>query len=234
MRTPEQVAEIVSRLEEAYPLADCTLDWGKDYELLFSVRLAAQCTDERVNMITPALFERFPTLEAFAEADVEEVEKYVRSCGFYHTKARDIVACAQVLLAKHGGRVPDNMDELLALPGVGRKTANLILGDVFHAPGAVVVDTHCIRLSNRMGFVDTKDPPKIEAALRAVLPPGWFIADKTGAGERGARGIVALLGPDGKAERIVVIYLRDTAATMAERNQQIAGIGAALIEHWQR
>ena len=127
MRTPEQVAEIVSRLEEAYPLADCTLDWGKDYELLFSVRLAAQCTDERVNMITPALFERFPTLEAFAEADVEEVEKYVRSCGFYHTKARDIVACAQVLLAKHGGRVPDNMDELLALPGVGRKTANLIL-----------------------------------------------------------------------------------------------------------
>ena len=116
MRTPEQVAEIVSRLEEAYPLADCTLDWGKDYELLFSVRLAAQCTDERVNMITPALFERFPTLEAFAEADVEEVEKYVRSCGFYHTKARDIVACAQVLLARHGGRVPDNMDELLALP----------------------------------------------------------------------------------------------------------------------
>ncbi len=171
MRTPEQTAEIVARLEEAYPLADCTLDWGKDYELLFSVRLAAQCTDERVNMITPALFERYPTLKDFAEADVSEVEKYIRSCGFFHTKARDIVACAQVLLAKHGGKVPDNMDDLLALPGVGRKTANLILGDVFHAPGAVVVDTHCIRLSNRMGFVDTKDPPKIEAALRAVLPP---------------------------------------------------------------
>lgn len=171
MRTPEQTAEIVARLEEAYPLADCTLDWGKDYELLFSVRLAAQCTDERVNMITPALFERYPTLKDFAEADVAEVEKYIRSCGFFHTKARDIVACAQVLLAKHGGKVPDNMDNLLALPGVGRKTANLILGDVFHAPGAVVVDTHCIRLSNRMGFVDTKDPPKIEAALRAVLPP---------------------------------------------------------------
>lgn len=171
MRTPEQVSEIVARLEEAYPLADCTLDWGKDYELLFSVRLAAQCTDERVNMITPALFERYPTLKDFAEADVAEVEKYIRSCGFFHTKARDIVACAQVLLAKHGGKVPDNMDDLLALPGVGRKTANLILGDVFHAPGAVVVDTHCIRLSNRMGFVDTKDPPKIEAALRAVLPP---------------------------------------------------------------
>ena len=171
MRTPEQTAEIVARLEEAYPLADCTLDWGKDYELLFSVRLAAQCTDERVNMITPALFERYPTLKDFAEADVAEVEKYIRSCGFFHTKARDIVACAQVLLAKHGGKVPDNMDDLLALPGVGRKTANLILGDVFHAPGEVVVDTHCIRLSNRMGFVDTKDPPKIEAALRAVLPP---------------------------------------------------------------
>lgn len=171
MRTPEQTAEIVARLEEAYPLADCTLDWGKDYELLFSVRLAAQCTDERVNMITPALFERYPTLKDFAEADVAEVEKYIRSCGFFHTKARDIVACAQVLLAKHGGKVPDNMDDLLALPGVGRKTANLTLGDVFHAPGAVVVDTHCIRLSNRMGFVDTKDPPKIEAALRAVLPP---------------------------------------------------------------
>lgn len=171
MRTPEQTAEIVARLEEAYPLADCTLDWGKDYELLFSVRLAAQCTDERVNMITPALFERYPTLKDFAEADVAEVEKYIRSCGFFHTKARDIVACAQVLLAKHGGKVPDNMDDLLALPGVGRKTANLILGDVFHAPGAVVVDTHCIRLTNRMGFVDTKDPPKSEAALRAVLPP---------------------------------------------------------------
>lgn len=122
-------------------------------------------------MITPALFERYPTLKDFAEADVAEVEKYIRSCGFFHTKARDVVACAQVLLAKHGGKVPDNMDDLLALPGVGRKTANLILGDVFHAPGAVVVDTHCIRLSNRMGFVDTKDPPKIEAALRAVLPP---------------------------------------------------------------
>ena len=172
MRTPEQTAEIVARLEEAYPLADCTLDWGKDYELLFSVRLAAQCTDERVNMITPALFERYPTLKDFAEADVAEVEKYIRSCGFFHTKARDIVACAQVLLAKHGGKVPDNMDDLLALPGVGRKTANLILGDVFHAPGAVVVDTHCIRLSNRMGLVDNiKEPAKIEPILRAELPP---------------------------------------------------------------
>ena len=172
MRTQEQVNEIVRRLEEEYPLADCTLDWKKDYELLFSVRLAAQCTDARVNMITPALFERFPTLEAFAEADVEEVGKYIRSCGFYNSKARDIVACARVLIEKHGGKVPGTMEELTALPGVGRKTANLILGDVFHVPGSTVVDTHCIRLSNRMGLVDgLRDPVKIEQELRKILPP---------------------------------------------------------------
>ena len=172
MRTQEQIDGIVARIEEEYPLADCTLDYGKDYELLFSVRLAAQCTDERVNQITPALFERFPTLESFAEADVEEVERYVKPCGFYHTKARDIVECAKVLLIRHGGKVPGTMEELLKLPGVGRKTANLILGDVFKAPGAVVVDTHCIRLSNRMGLVDNvKDPAKIEPILRAELPP---------------------------------------------------------------
>lgn len=172
MRTPQQVQEIVRLLLEEYPLADCTLDWRKDYELLFSVRLAAQCTDERVNKITPALFERFPTLEAFAEADVEEVEKYVHSTGFYRAKARDIVACAQMLLSKHGGKVPGTMEELVALPGVGRKTANLILGDVYKVPGSTVVDTHCIRISNRLGLVDgTKDPVKIEMALRQMLPP---------------------------------------------------------------
>lgn len=172
MRTPQQVQEIVHLLLEEYPLADCTLDWRKDYELLFSVRLAAQCTDERVNKITPALFERFPTLEAFAEADVEEVEKYVHSTGFFRAKARDIVACAQMLLKKHGGKVPGTMEELVALPGVGRKTANLILGDVFKVPGSTVVDTHCIRISNRLGLVDgTKDPVKIEMALRQILPP---------------------------------------------------------------
>ncbi len=172
MRSPEQVSEIVRLLLEEYPLADCTLDWRKDYELLFSVRLAAQCTDERVNKVTPALFERFPSLEAFAEADVEEVEKYVHSTGFYRAKARDIVACAQMLLAKHGGKVPSTMEELVALPGVGRKTANLILGDVYKIPGSTVVDTHCIRISNRLGLVDgTKDPVKIEMALRQILPP---------------------------------------------------------------
>ena len=172
MRTPEQVSEIVRLLLEEYPEASCTLDYGKDYELLFSVRLAAQCTDERVNRITPALFERFPTLESFAEADVEEVEDYVRSCGFFRSKARDIVACAQVLVSKYGGKVPATMEELTALPGVGRKTANLILGDVFRVPGSVVVDTHCIRLSNRLGLVDgLKEPEKIERELRKLLPP---------------------------------------------------------------
>ena len=171
MRTPEQVQEILSCLEQAYPLAECSLEYEKDYELLFSVRLASQCTDERVNKITPALFARFPTLQAFAEADVAEVEEYIHSCGFFRSKAKDIVSCAQVLLTQYGGRVPDTMEELVKLPGVGRKTANLILGDVYHKP-AVVVDTHCIRLSNRMGLVDNlKDPVKIETALRAILPP---------------------------------------------------------------
>ena len=136
------------------------------------MRLAAQCTDERVNKITPALFARFPTLKDFAEAEVEEVEKYVHSCGFYRAKARDIVACAQVLLEKYNGELPRTMEELTALPGVGRKTANLILGDVFKIPGSTVVDTHCIRLSNRLGLVDNlKDSVKIEMELRKILPP---------------------------------------------------------------
>ena len=169
MRTKQQVLEIVRLLEEAYPLADCTLDYKKDYELLFSVRLAAQCTDARVNEITPALFERFPTLESFAEADVEEVERYVHS---YRAKARDIVGAAQMIMRDFGGKVPGNMDDLLKLPGVGRKTANLILGDIFNVPGSTVVDTHCIRISNRLGLVDNlKEPAKIEQELRRQLPP---------------------------------------------------------------
>ncbi|MBQ6427547.1 MAG: endonuclease III [Oscillospiraceae bacterium] len=172
MRTQVQVNEIVRRLLAEYPEAVCSLDYEKDYELLFSVRLSAQCTDERVNMVTPALFERFPTLEAFAEADVSEVECYVHSCGFYHAKARDLVNCAIMLLEKHGGKVPSTMEELTALPGVGRKTANLILGDIFRVPGSVVVDTHCIRIANRLGLVDgLKEPEKIEKALRQILPP---------------------------------------------------------------
>ena len=172
MLPKKQVLEIVRRLEEEYPLAECTLDFKKDYELLFSVRLAAQCTDARVNMITPALFERFPTLQSFADAEPEDVEPYVRSCGFYRAKARDIVASARMLVDNYGGRVPDTMEELLKLPGVGRKTANLILGDVYNVPGSTVVDTHCIRISNRLGLVDDiKDPVRIETELRKQLPP---------------------------------------------------------------
>lgn len=172
MKSRKEVNEIVRLLLAEYPEAACSLDWNKDYELLFSVRLSAQCTDERVNMVTPALFERFPTLEAFAEADVEEVERYVHSCGFYRAKARDIVSCAKVLLEKYNGELPRTMEELTALPGVGRKTANLILGDVFRVPGSTVVDTHCIRISNRLGLVkDLKDPVKIEMQLRQQLPP---------------------------------------------------------------
>lgn len=167
-----QVDAIVHGLEEEYPLAECTLDYNKAYELLFSVRLAAQCTDARVNLVTPALFERFPTLESFAQAKPEEVEPYIHSCGFYRAKARDIVGAARMLIDDFGGRVPDTMEQLLKLPGVGRKTANLILGDVYNVPGSTVVDTHCIRLSNRLGLVDDlKDPVKIEAELRKQLPP---------------------------------------------------------------
>ena len=163
---------IVDRLLAEYPEAECTLDYGKDWQLLFSVRLAAQCTDERVNRITPALFERFPTLEAFAEADAEEVEPYVHSCGFYRAKAKDIVECSKQLLERFGGKVPGTMEELTSLPGVGRKTANLILGDIYHIPGSTVVDTHCIRLSNRIGLVSgLKEPEKIERELRQLLPP---------------------------------------------------------------
>ena len=172
MRSQEQINEIVRLLLAEYPDEKCSLQYEKPHELLFAVRLSAQCTDERVNMVTPALYERFPTLEAFAEADVEEVECYVHACGFYRAKARDIVNCARVLLEKHGGQLPSTMEELTALPGVGRKTANLILGDVFHVPGSTVVDTHCIRLMNRMGVVDgLKDPVKIENELRRLLPP---------------------------------------------------------------
>ena len=170
MHTEFEVNEIIRLLEECYPKAYCALEYDKDYELLFSARLAAQCTDARVNIITPVLFKRFPTLEALANADVSELEGIIRSCGFFRTKARDIIAASMMLLIDFGGRVPDTMEDLLRLPGVGRKTANLMLGDIHNKP-AVVVDTHCIRLSNRIGLVNTKDPVKIESALREILPP---------------------------------------------------------------
>lgn len=172
MKTKKEINEIICLLEQEYPLAACSLDYAEAWQLLVSVRLAAQCTDARVNQVTPALFAAFPNAEAMARATAEQVEPYIRSCGFYHGKARDIVAAAEMLVTRFGGRVPDTMDELLALPGVGRKSANLILGDVYHVPGSVVVDTHCIRLTNRIGLVDgLKEPEKIETKLRALLPP---------------------------------------------------------------
>ena len=172
MKKKTDVLRIIEALKMLYPDGICSLDYPKDYELLFSVRLAAQCTDERVNLVTPALFARFPTLESLAGADVTEVEEYIHSTGFFRAKARDIVAASRMLLEEFGGRVPDNMDDLLRLPGVGRKTANLILGDVYHTPGVVVADTHCIRISGKLGLTDgTKDPAKVEAQLRPILPP---------------------------------------------------------------
>ena len=171
-KTPEEVRAIVEELKVLYPEGICSLEYKKDYELLFSVRLAAQCTDERVNKVTPALYARFPTLEALAEADVSEVEELIHSTGFFRAKAKDIVLSSQMLLRDYGGKVPDRMEELLKLPGVGRKTANLILGDVYHTPGVVVADTHCIRITGLLGLTDgTKDPAKVEQQLRKVLPP---------------------------------------------------------------
>ena len=163
MDIQERGAGVLEALKESYPDPRCALEYEKDYELMIAVRLSAQCTDERVNLVTPALFARYPTLESLAQADISEVEGYVRSCGFYHNKARDIVLSCQMLLERFGGRVPGTMEELLTLPGVGRKTANLLLGDLYKAPGAVVCDTHCIRITNK--------PEKVERQLRAILPP---------------------------------------------------------------
>jgi endonuclease-3 len=171
MRIKKDIQTIIDRLKELYPGAECSLEYQKDYELLFSVRLAAQCTDARVNLVTPALFARYPSLEAFAEADVDEVGEYVHSCGFWRAKARDMVLCAQMLLREYGGKVPDTMEELLKLPGVGRKTANLILGDVYGQP-AYVCDTHCIRITGKLGITNgSKDPLQVERQLREAIPP---------------------------------------------------------------
>lgn len=170
MELQERVSGIIAALKDAYPDPVCALQYKKDYELMIAVRLSAQCTDERVNKITPALFARFPTLDALADADIAEVEDYVRSCGFYKHKARDIVLACQMLLRDYGGKVPDSMEALLRIPGVGRKTANLLLGDIYGQP-AVVCDTHCIRISNRLGLAHGKEPEKVEQQLRAILPP---------------------------------------------------------------
>ena len=171
MASKAAAKRIIEMLKGLYPDALCSLQYEKDYELLFSVRLSAQCTDARVNQVTPALFARFPTLESFAQAEPEEVEPYIRSCGFFHGKARDLVGCARQLLERFDGKVPGTMEELTSLPGVGRKTANLILGDVYHQP-AYVCDTHCIRITGRLGITDgSKDPLQVERQLRAILPP---------------------------------------------------------------
>ena len=157
-------------LKKEYPDALCSLDYSDPFQLLVATRLSAQCTDARVNMVTPALFERFPTPYEFAEADEDEVAKYIHSCGFYRIKSRDIVAMAKILVEKYDGKVPDNLEELTQLPGIGRKTANLIVGDVYGKP-AVVVDTHCIRITRRLGLHELKDAKRIEFVLRDLLPP---------------------------------------------------------------
>ena len=165
------IDELISLLEAEYPDALCSLQYDVDWQLLFAVRLSAQCTDARVNLVTPDLFAKYPTLEAFSQAELSDVEELIHSCGFYHSKAKDLIASAQMLLRDYGGRVPDSMEELLKLPGVGRKTANLILGDIYRKPGSVVTDTHCIRIAGRMGLTTEKEPVKVERDLRTILPP---------------------------------------------------------------
>ena len=167
----EKVSAIIEILKEKYPDAPCALHYSKDYELLIAVRLSAQCTDARVNLVTPALFAAYPTLEAMASADIADVENYVHSCGFYKHKARDIVLASQMLLNEYGGKVPGTMEQLLRIPGVGRKTANLLLGDLYAAPGSVVCDTHCMRICERLGLSHGREPEKVERQLRAILPP---------------------------------------------------------------
>lgn len=162
--------EVIERLKKEYPESDCTLEYDEAWKLLVSVRLAAQCTDARVNEIVPLLFARFPGVAALAKADVAEIEDIVRPCGLGHSKARDISLCMKKLHEDFDDKVPDNFDTLLTLPGVGRKSANLIMGDIFHQP-AYVTDTHCIRLSNRIGLADSSDPKKVEMQLRQLIPP---------------------------------------------------------------
>ena len=170
--TKEKLAlDVIKRLKEAYPLADCTLDYDHAWQLLVEVRLAAQCTDARVNVVVQKLFEKYPDVEALAAAEPEDIEEIVRPCGLGRSKARDISACMRKLRDEYGGKVPEDFEALLKLPGVGRKSANLIMGDVFGKP-AIVTDTHCIRLCNRIGLVDQiKEPKKVEMALWKIIPP---------------------------------------------------------------
>ena len=170
--TKKQLAlKSVEALKEAYPEAICSLEYSDPLQLLIATRLSAQCTDARVNLVTPELFGKYKTLDDLAAAEVTDVEKIIRSCGFYHDKARDIVGIAQKIKSDFDGKVPSSIEALTSLPGVGRKTANFIMGDVFHAPSSVVCDTHLIRITNRIGLVETKDPKKVEFELRKLLPP---------------------------------------------------------------
>lgn len=171
MRTKADAAKIVEALKEEYPVGICSLDYDNAWQLMVAVRLSAQCTDARVNVVTEGLFKKAPTLEALAAMPLEELTEIVRPCGLGPSKARDINAASNIVLKEHGGRLPDTMEGLLKLPGVGRKSANLILGDIYHVPGVVIADTHCIRIANRLGFIKNKDPLKVENALRKVLPP---------------------------------------------------------------
>ncbi len=171
MEKQEMALEVIKRLKEEYPDADCTLDYNEAWKLLVSVRLAAQCTDARVNIVVEKLYEKYPDVDALAKAEPEQIEEIVRPCGLGKSKSRDISACMRMLKEKYNGNVPDDFNELLKLPGVGRKSANLIMGDVFGKP-AIVTDTHCIRLTNRMGLVDgIKEPKKVEMALWKIIPP---------------------------------------------------------------
>ena len=170
MKAKEKAAAICDVLDGVYPDAVCSLCYEKPYELMIAVRLSAQCTDARVNQIAPALFAQFPTLESFAEADLSELEEAVRPCGFYRAKAKSIKEMCMMLIERFDGKLPDNMDDLLKLPGIGRKTANLLLGDVYGKP-AVVTDTHCIRIAGRLGLTRRHAPEQVEDDLRKVLPP---------------------------------------------------------------
>ena len=171
MKKQERMLKIISALETEYPNAKCSLNAENAFQLLVATRLSAQCTDARVNIITPALFKAFPTPSDFANAEISQIEEYIKSCGLYHTKSKDLVNLGKALCENFNGNVPDNIEDLLTLPGIGRKTANLILGDVYKKPGAVVTDTHFIRLCNRMGFVNFKEPKKVEFEMRKILPP---------------------------------------------------------------
>lgn len=169
MTKKQRAISAVEALKKEYPEAICSLNYKDEFQLLAATRLSAQCTDARVNIVTPALFEKYPTVEAFAKAEVADVEELIRSCGFYRTKAKDLVEMAKKIISDFGGKVPDNIEDLTSLPGVGRKTANLICGDIFGKP-AVVADTHLIRISNLLGLVETKDPFKVEMQLKELLP----------------------------------------------------------------